>query len=120
MSERRQGTRFRPQHRLEVFNPLRRHQIGTLSNLSDGGMLLHSESRLNMEEEALYWIRLPAGVGQRRWIALSGRVVWRRPDRENGGYNHGVRVSSSCYEQLRRLLEHTAGEVEPAESTQAA
>jgi len=120
MQERRNGNRFSPQCQLEVFNPLRRQRIGTLADLSTGGMQLHSEFRLTMEEEALYWIRLPTGVGQRRWIALSGRVVWRQPNRQNGGYNHGVQTSASCIKQLKRLLEQAAKHPERLEETEAA
>lgn len=105
MKERRTGNRYFPSVELEVFNPLRRQRIGNLVDLSDGGVQIRCDVRLNMEEETLYWIRLPAHVGRRRWVALSGRVVWRHPDRRNGGFAHGIRASQTCQDQLQRLLE---------------
>lgn len=119
MNERRISNRYRPNVELEVFNPLRRQKIGSIANLSGTGLRLHSNFRLNIQEEALYWVRLPSGIGQRRWIALSGKVVWRRPDREYGGYSHGIHASTSCHDQLQRLLEQ-ADQSTPLESSAAA
>jgi serine/threonine protein kinase len=59
-----------------------------LLNLSEGGFLLESLHRLEINTEVDLWTRLPQG---KNWQAVHGRVVWTEPSPiKSGSYLLGV------------------------------
>ena len=104
MQNRRRESRLDCNHRLPVFNQLRRRRIGELGNVSEGGFQLISDSRLPMEQDLLYWVKLPNGMGQRTWTALQARVIWRHRDAASGLFHHGLCIADSARQPLLRIL----------------
>jgi len=105
MQNRRRENRLDFDISLTVYNQLRRRRIGELSNVSEGGFQLISESRLPIEQELLYWVKLPSGVGQRTWTALQARVIWRKRDPESGHFHHGLCIADSARQPLLRIVD---------------
>ena len=89
-----------------MFDQLRRRRIGELGNISEGGFQLISDNRLPLEQDLLYWVKLPNGMAQRTWTALQARAIWRRRDPHTGHFHHGLSIADPARQPLLRILDN--------------
>lgn len=99
----RRQPRRDPGQPVGVFDVMTGAHVGRIGNISETGMLLAAQARLN--EDALYQIRfsLPDGSGARTEYELGAHVLWLDDSNPSGVAWIGLRFIAIPEPQLRNL-----------------
>lgn len=108
MNERRKHQRINSPEPVPVLNRTTGERIGLLVDLSFGGLLLESETLLQVEETYQLQIMLPQAVGKSKKIEFTAEIVWAKTQEQHNTYSAGLQVieiSDYELERIEQLLE---------------
>ncbi|MCH9698670.1 MAG: PilZ domain-containing protein [Gammaproteobacteria bacterium] len=103
MNERRKHKRINSPEPLPVLDRITGDRIGLLVDLSFGGLLLESNTLLQVEETYQLQIILPQAVGKSKKIEFTAEIVWSNTQEPHNTFCAGLQVIEISDYELERI-----------------
>lgn len=79
MTEKRRATRYELKESLGVTDMEKGEKLGALKNLSPHGMLIKTESPVEIDRKIELGIRLPTTIFGKEYVIVEAQCVWVKP-----------------------------------------